>query len=226
KIGRDPEEDMEIVRAVREAVGPKANIRIDPNQAWSSSYAVRMIRKLEEYRLEFVEQPVPRWDVEGLCAVRGKVDTPICACELAWDHKDIFEIIRNRAADIINVDIHRAGGILECKKQIHAAQIAGLPCGLHTSGSFGPGTAAALHLAASSVNMPLAIELIYDWFADDIITSPFQMTPTMKVPESPGLGVELDEEKLKRYMEKEITEGWTTRSTPVEIPIPPPRFWL
>ena len=63
-------------------------------------------------------------------------------------------------------------------------------------------------------------------FADDVITSPFQMTPTMKVPESPGLGVELDEEKLKRYMEKEITEGWTTRSTPVEIPVPPPRFWL
>ncbi|MDD5728992.1 MAG: mandelate racemase/muconate lactonizing enzyme family protein [Victivallales bacterium] len=226
KIGRDPEEALEIVRAVREAVGPESKIRLDPNQAWSASYAVRMIRKLEQFQLEFVEQPVPRWDVGGLSEVRRKVDTPVCACELAWDHKDIFEIIRNRAADIINVDIHRAGGLSECKKQIHAAQVAGLPCGLHTSGSLGPGTAAALHLTASSVNMPLAIELIYDWFADDVIKNPFQMTAAMQVPELPGLGVELDEEKLKNYEVKEIAAGWTVRSVPVEIPSPPPRFWL
>ena len=66
KIGRDPHEDLEILRAVCEAVGPESSIRIDPNQAWSASRAVRMIRKLQQYDLEFVEQPVPRWDIAGL----------------------------------------------------------------------------------------------------------------------------------------------------------------
>ena len=157
--------------------------------------------------------------------VRGKVDVPICSCELAWDHKDVFEIIKHRIADIVNVDMHRAGGILECKKQLHAAQVAGLPCGLHTSGGFGPSTAAGLHIVASTPNMPLAIELIYDWFADDVITEPFVMTSSMNAPQTPGLGIDLDMGKLERYSVRDIEGGWTKSSVPIDIPVPPPRFW-
>lgn len=227
KIGRDPKEDVQIVKAVREAIGPKSNLRVDPNQAWSSSYAVKMIKKLERFNLEFIEQPVPRWDTEGIKEVKSKVEVPICACELAWDHKDIFEIIRNRIADIINLDVHRCGGILECKKLAHAAEVAGFPCGLHTGGSLGPSTAAGLHIAASTSNIPLALDQIYDWFADDVIVKPFKMSALMKVPDGAGLGIELDLQKLEKYTVKKIKEGWVEReSVPIEIPFPPPRFWI
>ena len=81
KVGHEPARDMERLAAIRDAVGPEMPFRIDPNMAWSPRTAVRWIGRMEKYGLQWVEQPVPAWDLKGLLEVARAVDTPLSADE-------------------------------------------------------------------------------------------------------------------------------------------------
>jgi L-alanine-DL-glutamate epimerase-like enolase superfamily enzyme len=108
-------DDVKVVLAVREALGPDVRLRLDANQGWTPQSAVRVIRSLEDAgaSLEFVEQPVSRDDTEGLAYVTSQVDTPIMADEAVWTTRDLREIIRVRAADMINIKLAKCGGLRE-----------------------------------------------------------------------------------------------------------------
>src|SRR6266571_9103695 len=73
--------DVERVRRLREAVGPDVSLRVDANQGWDRPSALRAVRALEPYGLDFVEQPVPRWDLDGMAEIGRRVDVPIMADE-------------------------------------------------------------------------------------------------------------------------------------------------
>ena len=113
KVGTDAAGDLQRVRAIRAAAGPVARIRLDANQGWNAREAVRVIRGIEDAGLdvELVEQPVPHWDLDGLAWVSDRVDTPILADEAVFGVRDLIEVIRRRAADMVNVKLAKCGGL-------------------------------------------------------------------------------------------------------------------
>jgi L-alanine-DL-glutamate epimerase-like enolase superfamily enzyme len=108
-------DDVKAMLAVRKAVGDVLHLRVDANQAWSPQEAVRMIGTLEDtgVGVELVEQPVSRDDIDGLTYVRSHVETPIMADESVWTRRDLREIVRRHAADMINIKLAKSGGLRE-----------------------------------------------------------------------------------------------------------------
>jgi L-alanine-DL-glutamate epimerase-like enolase superfamily enzyme len=209
KIGGYPQQDAERLKAIREAVGPDVSLRADANQGYSPKEAIRLCRLAERYRvdLELLEQPVPHWDLAGMAEVRRNVDTLIEADESAYTIHDVMNVIRAEAADVINIKIAKAGGLHNARKIAALAEAAGLQCVLGTAYGLAPKIAAKLHLASSMIRMMDAVEfteiIIHESLAappyDTLFTPPLE-GGCMVVPEGPGLGVELDEERMESYL--------------------------
>ncbi|RLI11525.1 dipeptide epimerase, partial [Candidatus Bathyarchaeota archaeon] len=113
KVGTGVDEDVERVRAVREAVGPDVELRVDANQAWSVQEAVRAVRELGRLDVAFVEQPVPAGDLEGLAEVRRESPVPIMADEAVRSPSDALRAVEMGAVDLINIKLMKCGGISE-----------------------------------------------------------------------------------------------------------------
>ena len=105
KVGIDPKHDLASIKAIRDAVGYDVELRIDANQAWTPGTAVRLIRKMERYDLEFVEQPVLMYNLDALARVRNAVGIPILAHESSWTFHDSLNVIKRDAADAIQLDL-------------------------------------------------------------------------------------------------------------------------
>lgn len=205
KVGTHPDLDGELVRRLREAVGPEVQIRADLNQALTVGSAKRLLRRLEPYDLQYLEQPLLLTELDATHDLRLITTVPIALDESAYTMEDVLEIVRRRAADVILVDPHQAGGIWPCKKAAAIAEAAAIPVGLHSGGELGVSMAAMLHLAASTPNMLYAIDNQYLHNSDDIITSPLIVEGgSFSVPDAPGLGVEVDEAKLEQYATTEF----------------------
>lgn len=208
KVGGDPNQDIERIRAIREAVGGDVTLRADANEGWTQAQAIRFIKKSEEYNLELIEQPVPRWDIDGLARVRKAVDTPIEADESACSFNAIINIIRKEAADIINIKLAKAGGLYNSKRISVVAEAAGIPCLVGTEFGLGIGIAAKLHLAASTKNINYASEFTELYLFDNLSSTPFEIqNGYLSIPSGTGLGVQLDENKLKKFSISDIEHG-------------------
>ena len=212
KVGRDDARDLAAVRALRKAVGPSIELTVDVNQAWpTAKKAIRMIREMEPHGVAFVEQPCDGLD--ELAEVARVVETPIMADESAWSPFDALEIARRRAADLISLYTTKPGGLFLAKKVAAVAEAAGLPCNVNGSIESGIGNAANLHLVASTRVVSLAnvipvtataerapTQIAGRYYLDDLITEPFAYRDgALLVPEGPGLGIVVDEAKLKKY---------------------------
>ena len=204
KVGIDPEQDMARVKAVREAVGPDVRLGVDANGAWRPATAVSMIRRLCEYGIYFAEQPVPPGDPEWLASVRRQVEIPIVADESVYTAQDAIALARSGAADVLSVYVGKAAGIARARAIASIAEACGLGCTIGSNLEMGIGSAAMLHLALSTPgitadNYPCDIigPLFY---TDDLLERPLRIEGGYAyAPESPGLGVTLNEEKLRRY---------------------------
>ncbi|NUP31850.1 MAG: dipeptide epimerase, partial [Streptomycetaceae bacterium] len=117
KVGTDAAGDLARIAAVRDAAGPDVTIRLDANQGWTPREAVRIIHGLENAALgiEFVEQPVPHWDLDGLAWVSDRVETPIMADESLFSVRDLVKIIERRAADLVHVKLAKCGGLTNAR---------------------------------------------------------------------------------------------------------------
>jgi len=188
-------EDVERVAAVREAVGPWPALRVDANRAWSVEEAVTCIRALEDYDLEFVEQPCR--SLEDLRQVRGRVSTPIAADESVASVRAVRRAIDMEACDVVNVKLASAGGFKAAREALRLARANGLGAFLSSTMDGPWGIAAALQLA-SSEDLQLACGLAtLDLFEAPVARAlPAPRNGTLKVPGGPGLGVELDEGAL------------------------------
>ncbi|MQA84606.1 MAG: mandelate racemase [Streptosporangiales bacterium] len=210
KVGSDdPAEDIERIEAVRDAAGPDARIRVDANEAWSAGEAIRIVRSMERYDLELVEQPVSGRNLTEMAYVRGRIGTPLLANEASWTRYDQLEVIRHGAADVLSVDNQMDSGLLNLKRSAGMCEAAGLPVLKHSLGELGVAGYAAVHVMAATPNFLYANQSYASLLADDVVESgvPQYADGTLAVPEGPGIGVRLDTERVARYAELYQREG-------------------
>lgn len=199
KLGTDPEEDVDRVKAVRDAVGEGVRIRVDANQGWSVEDAVRVIDRIACYDVEYVEQPV-RWDdLDGLARVRRESPVPIAVDETVKKAVDVFKVAGREAADIVNVKVMKSGGLLGALRVAHASEAAGLLNMIGCMGEGRLGITGAVCLAASARNIAY-FDLDSDiLLADDYASGGSRVDGGERLlPEGPGLGVEVDRAKLSK----------------------------
>lgn len=193
KVGKDIGVDIERVRAIYAAVENRALLRLDANQGWTAKEAVFALNTLEDagVRLELVEQPVKARDLAGMRYVTERVHTPIMADESVFGPMEVIELIRMRAADIINIKLMKTGGI---SNAIRIADIAGMfgvecmiGCMLETSIS----VAAAVHVAVAHANVITKVDLDgpslcqYNPVDGGVIFNESEISVT----DAPGLGI-------------------------------------
>ena len=129
KVGIDPELDVARLAAGRQAVGRDIKLRIDANQAWNAKQAVRILNQMQEKGLdiEFVEQPVPAADLEGMQYVTRHADVPVLADESVFSPADALRIMQTGAADLVNIKLMKCGGLTHALR-IAAAEVYGVEC--------------------------------------------------------------------------------------------------
>jgi muconate cycloisomerase len=205
KIGGYPDEDALRLKAIREAVGKDVTIRADANQGYTPKEAIRLCRLAEKYDvgLELLEQPVGYQDLKGMAEVRAAVDTLIEADESCYGIQDAMNIIRQGAADVINIKVEKVGGLYNAKKVAAIAEGAGLQCVIGTAFGLGITDAAKLHLAASTMIIRDAVEFTEIYLHDNLLKPPHDTLlrlplkdGCLAVPDGPGFGVAYDEQKL------------------------------
>mgnify|MGYP000865079048 CR=1 FL=1 len=212
KIGMDPDEDIAAVAALRRgAPSNKIKIRIDANQAWSTGQAILQINKMEPYGLEFVEQPVIMYNLDALRTVRDRVSVPISAHEASWTIYDLMNLIKADCVDYARIDARFDAGYGAALTAAGMCEAAGIQLTHHAFNSeLSLAMGAKLHLMASCPNFTMAsgIQPNYVRLKDDVIKGgPLKMEgPYIKVPEGPGIGMELDYDKLQFYNEYYIKE--------------------
>jgi L-alanine-DL-glutamate epimerase-like enolase superfamily enzyme len=210
------EDDLDMARAVRETVGPDVRLTMDANGFWTYEQALRLIRKLDPLGLELIEQPLPHWDIEGMARLRAQVRTPIYADESAQELHHIKEIIDRRAADGLFIKTQKAGGLLKSQRWLTMARLSGLPvmCGCMIGS--GLEHSPALHLwtsnqwASQYLNESIGPLMIHNvWESKDIpkgadlALNPPRFEKGMTYPnEGPGLGIELNEDFIRRNATK------------------------
>lgn len=200
KAGRRAEEDLEMVRGIRDGAGDRLKLRIDPNQGYAPEVAFPLARDLEKYHLEYFEQPMPLGLIADAARLRRQTKTPIALNESVTTPEIVLQILQLRAADVLLPDTYQCAGILGVKKVAVLAEAAGVPCVFHCAHDLGLKTAAMLHVVASTPNFPLANDCTYYGLEDDILSLPHRIERGhMTVPEGPGLGVTVDEAKVKKY---------------------------
>ena len=208
KVGRDFEQDHETLAAIRDRVGPDVKIRIDANMIWSVPAAIKWIRGLEPFDLQYVEQPVPDFDVQGLAQVRRSVAVPIAADEACTDLRSVLELIKADACDVLVVYPSEAGGLRRAHQIGALADAAGKWCVIGSWAELGVATAGNVHVVASSSNYPFASDTHYPLQELDVLVEPFEMTDGLvEAPRSPGLGVELDPEAVQRLSNFQVRES-------------------
>jgi L-alanine-DL-glutamate epimerase-like enolase superfamily enzyme len=209
KSGFDRQKDVADVAAVRDAVGSQVNLRIDANEAWSVAEAISIARELEPYDLEFIEQPVSMYDIDGLARVRRAVRTPIAANQAAWLEFDVLEIVRRRAADVILTCPHQLHGLLAFRKVAGLCELAGLPIIKHSFGDLGITTLAAAQVLSTLPAATLANQTHYNLLDDDVIAGgpPVFEGGALAAPGGPGIGARLDPDRVARYAETYRREG-------------------
>lgn len=200
KAGRRAEEDLEMVRGIRDGAGDRLKLRIDPNMGYEYDIALQLARDLEKYNLEYFEQPMHFSCIGESARMRKLTKTPLGLNESVTTLEIISQILELRAADILLPDTYQCGGILGVKKAAALCEAAGVPCVFHCAHDLGLKTAAMLHVVASTPNFPLANDCTYYGLEDDIITPLHAIERGhMVVPEGHGLGVNVDEAKIAKY---------------------------
>jgi len=208
KVGRDFGQDHDTLAAIRDAVGLDIAIRIDANMMWSVPTAVKWIRGLEKFELQYVEQPVPDFDIDGLAQVRRSVAVPIAADEACCDVRSALDLIRADACDVFVVYPSEAGGLTRARQIAALADAAGKWCVVGSWAELGVATAANLHLAGSSESFPFAVDTHYPLQTEDILAEHLDMERGVAdVPSGPGLGIELDPEALDRLSQLSLRES-------------------
>jgi len=225
---KDPRQDLKVVEAVRAAVGDRIEIMVDANQAgvepghgghqpWGFPMALTIARELESMNVRWLEEPLPRHDYDGLRRLRDKLDRlPIAGGEDNHGLHEFKLLIDRGCYDILQPDALLSEGVGQIRQVAALAEVAGLEVAPHTWGN-GIGLLANLHLAAAISNCPF-LEYPNDppsgWTAaarDQMLAEPLGIDSDgcVHVPDRPGFGVVLDQERIARYTVSTHTVGRT-----------------
>jgi L-alanine-DL-glutamate epimerase-like enolase superfamily enzyme len=203
KVGRRLSDDLVAVEAVTEAVGPDMPLRLDANGAWKSvaeaAHAMKAFAAIAP--IAWIEQPLPRHNLDGLRALRQMTALPVMADESCQTLRDTYELVRSQAADVLNVYVVEAGGLMAAAQIFAFAAALDVPSIIGSQAEMGIGTAACAHLGVAVPNLPYACECFGPIrYLKDIVQKPIPieggyLTP----PDGPGLGVELNWDVVREY---------------------------
>jgi L-alanine-DL-glutamate epimerase-like enolase superfamily enzyme len=205
KIGVDPKTDLSIVAAAREAAGDGIELGFDVNDSYTVPIAIRTIKKMEKYDPAYIEQPIASWDIRGLAEVKRHIDVPILchSFNVTLNKKSTLELIQANAADMLNINPDYMGSLLYCQEIAAIAEAGGIIPKIQSScAELGPANAGLLHLAASTPAFTVTGQNSNHHLekSGDVIKKPFKtVNGCLKVPEEPGLGIEIDKDKLEKW---------------------------
>ena len=190
------------VAAVREAIGPHVDLAIDMHGRYDTTTGIRVARELEPCRLVWLEEPVPPENIDAMREVKQSTSTPICAGENLYLRWGFRELIEKQAVDVIMPDLPKCCGLSEGKKIANLAEIYYIPMAPHNV--TGPlGTLGSCHCCASIPNFLLLEWHWYDrpyWNDLLICDEPIIQDGFIRLPDTPGLGYELNEECARQYL--------------------------
>ncbi len=209
KVGLDDEEDVEMVSAVREALGPRLRLRLDANGSWTIRQALRNLRAMGEYDIDFVEQPVRDHPVGQLAELRSRIDTAVCANEGLWSEADAYARIQRRDADVYCFSPYWVGSIGGFHRLAWMAEYEGLQVCKHTHGELGLAAAAAHHVVLVLPNGVEGHQQTAHLMEHDILADPLPIAsgPRWGSIDGPGLGVTVDDEAVAEAASRYRSEG-------------------
>ena len=201
KVGYGPQKDEAIIRTIRKEVGDKIALRVDANNAYNRDDALESLTLLEPHDIFHYEDPIRANDLEGMAWLRKQISVRIMADSFCESAEDLIQVIRMEAADIVKLSILANGGIYKTARMMQIAHAAGLPATLGHSYSLTTNTLAELHAAASASNLLPPIESVgLLKTTDDVVREPLDLTENkIRIPDRPGLGIDIDPAKLERY---------------------------
>jgi muconate cycloisomerase len=213
KVGVDADRDVEMVLRVRDTVGPRVALAIDANQGYATpGDAIRVFRRLMRADIAYFEQPVE--GIARLAEVARAIDAPVMADESAWTAHDVLDIAERRAAQLISIYTTKPGGLYRAMEVAAVARAAGLVCNVNGSVETGIGNRANIALAACAPAATLSCvvpvstpaeaqsgQVAGIYYTDDLIAAPMRFADgAIDLPAGPGLGIAVDEEKVRRYL--------------------------
>ncbi len=195
-----PEHEIDCFRALAEAF-PEDGVRFDPNAAFSVEQAIQFGHAIEDLNNDYFEDPT--WGLNGMRRLRQAVNIPTATNTVVVNFEQLAANVLDPSIDVILLDTTFWGGIRPCVKAAGVCETFQLGVAVHSSGELGIQLATMLHLGAVLPNLNFAADAHYHHLADDVITGgplPYE-GGKIKIPDGPGLGVELDRDKLAQYAE-------------------------
>lgn len=221
KIGFDEKSDIVLAETSRGVIGDRP-LRLDVNGAWTPATAKRQLEKLKPFDPAYVEQPLELDDLAGHAGLVASSPVPIALDESAYTLSDVGNIVRARAADVVLLDPHEAGGLWQTIKAAAICEAVGIAVTLHSGAELALSQSAYIQLAASIPNMSIAIDTERAYLGGDIARNP----PALRdgrflVPEGPGLDVDIDEGLLGKYRVDGIAGAYLDTARKDWFPVKP-----
>jgi muconate cycloisomerase len=202
KMGaREPAADVARVEKITSSLVQVTSVRVDLNGAWDELTATRLLPRLEQAGIDLVEQPTPAWNVDALARLCALLRIPVMADESLRSDHDALTLAARRAADVFSLKIGKSGGYLVTQRIAAVAQAAGIACHGGTGIESSLGTLAGAHLLATLPAVTYGSELFGPLLmTDGLLAEPLDYRDgALHLPDGPGLGVELDEDRVARY---------------------------
>ena len=201
----DLNKDIQLVREIRKAIGADIKLRVDPNQAYSLKEALKMIPVLEENDVEIYEQPIAWTDLDGLARINASTYIPVMPHESMSSIYDVKELIDRKAVSLFTIKTDRPGGITKARITRDLAELYHIPCVVMSSVELGISTFASMQFAATLKQIDFACEASGPYEIEDIaVGSNRIVNGSFLVPDGPGFGVEIDEERLRYYTKQTV----------------------
>ena len=199
-------QSIENVRAVRQAVGKDVDILVEMHRRLAPMHAVKIAQGIEEYEPFWYEEPVLAENIDALASAKQNINIPVVTGEELYTKFEFREVFEKQAADIINPDVCNVGGILELKEIAAMAEPYFVVVSPHNYNSTTLGLAATVNASATMPNFLITEYFVnFEELGKDIATTPFEVeNGYINLPESPGLGIDLDEESLAKYPYQEF----------------------
>ena len=202
KIGaQSPEADIVRLRRLAHTLTDRASLIVDANQAWDETTTLSYLPVLAELGVRLLEQPLPAWNLAGMARLRARSTVPLMADECVFSAHDMLDVVRAGAADVVSLKLVKHGGLLATRDVAAVAEAAGISlyggCLLESS----IGAAAHLQVFAGLRKLAWGCEHFGPQIlVDDLVEEPLRFADfRIHLPAGPGLGVTLDQDKLRRY---------------------------
>lgn len=201
KIGFDIEKDMKVVQTIRDVVGDKIDLMVDANQVYSVETALKVGKKLDSLDVFWFEEPISAYNFDGLKQLKKNLQVKIAGGESYWTVRDFENVIKNSILDIIQIDVINIGGLTEARKIVALTEEYDFPFAPHIFSTLN--LAASIQLSTSSPNSEIIEYIMGDgvWkHRDEIFIETIKLkNGYVNVSDQPGLGVQINEEKLEKY---------------------------